>query len=197
MALPDDLVHRAPAELLQFAAHDRQASARDSVRCTWRLTSQPEPTNHNKISQSSGLPQQGKTLVHVACSVGDLALVRQLHEAGANLNAIDKNGHQPIHTASLRGHTELLSFLLMHGADPHARDQVYLHQHVGRSRIHSLMIVRGRAASQHCTLPAVKATPMQLRSCWRPAPMPRLARAMASRRCTSLPGRATKPACDS
>ena len=128
MALPDDMVHRAPAELLQFAAHDRQASARDSVRCTWRLTSQPEPTNHNKISQSSGLPQQGKTLVHVACSVGDLALVRQLHEAGANLNAIDKNGHQPIHTASLRGHTELLSFLLTHGADPHARDQVYLHQ---------------------------------------------------------------------
>ncbi len=49
----------------------------------------------------------------------------ELLEAGADVNAKDKNGTTPLHEACSYGHTEIARFLLDHGADPNVKETDY------------------------------------------------------------------------
>lgn len=52
-----------------------------------------------------------------AAAQGDLELVRQLLEAGADVNNTDSWGHTPLMSASWGGHKEIVQVLLAHGAN--------------------------------------------------------------------------------
>ncbi|MBN2319835.1 MAG: ankyrin repeat domain-containing protein, partial [Acidobacteria bacterium] len=54
---------------------------------------------------------------------GDIALVRRLLEAGADVNAASKSGMTPLHAASLKGHTEIVKLLLEAAAKVNAKDK--------------------------------------------------------------------------
>lgn len=57
-----------------------------------------------------------------AAAAGDLATVRQLLEAGADVEARGDWGVTPLMEAASRGHAEVARLLLEHGADPLAQD---------------------------------------------------------------------------
>ncbi len=52
---------------------------------------------------------------------GDLALAREAIEAGAEVEARDKDGHTPLHAACVNGHHDIVRLLLFHGADVNAK----------------------------------------------------------------------------
>ena len=53
---------------------------------------------------------------------GDYAEVKRLVEAGANVNAQDRDGYTALMQASGRGHTEIAKLLIEAGADVNAHD---------------------------------------------------------------------------
>jgi ankyrin repeat protein len=57
-----------------------------------------------------------------AAQVGDLALVRLLVEAGAEVNYTGAGGGTPLQIAANRDWPEVVAFLLAHGADPNLPD---------------------------------------------------------------------------
>uniref|UniRef100_A0A2D4J487 Uncharacterized protein n=1 Tax=Micrurus lemniscatus lemniscatus TaxID=129467 RepID=A0A2D4J487_MICLE len=59
--------------------------------------------------------------LNTAVKNGDLKLVRQLLEDGADINAKVENGWTPLHSAVQRNSKEIVKFLLENGADPLAR----------------------------------------------------------------------------
>nr|XP_027220828.1 serine/threonine-protein phosphatase 6 regulatory ankyrin repeat subunit B-like [Penaeus vannamei] len=65
--------------------------------------------------------------LHRAVAAGNLGEVRRILDLGANLNlqsAVDgDDGRQPLHTAALLGHTDILRELLRAGADKDGRDR--------------------------------------------------------------------------
>ena len=64
----------------------------------------------------------GKSLIHAACSSGNLAVVKWLHEHDADLAARDNLGMQPIHCACSWGHLEVVQWLHAAGAAVDAAD---------------------------------------------------------------------------
>ena len=70
---------------------------------------------------------QNRTLLHIACDIGDVSLVKYLLEKGVSVKAVDKNGWTPLHIAcGPADDHELVHHLIQKGADPWARD---LNQH--------------------------------------------------------------------
>jgi len=59
--------------------------------------------------------EDGETPLHIAAREGHLQAVKQLVALGANINASSDYG-APLDRAALRGHTEVIRFLLEHGA---------------------------------------------------------------------------------
>ncbi|VDK53364.1 unnamed protein product [Anisakis simplex] len=59
-------------------------------------------------------------LCHAARN-GDLELLENLRDSGAILSAVDYNGRSPLHVAASSGHTDVVLYLLKHGANVHAR----------------------------------------------------------------------------
>jgi len=59
-----------------------------------------------------------------AVKEGDVARVRLLLRRGANVNAMDKYGNTPLHSAAVLGHAEIARLLLEHGADPSIRNDL-------------------------------------------------------------------------
>lgn len=57
-----------------------------------------------------------------AAQTGDVALLNQLLDAGANLNAGNDVGYTPLHVAAKRGHEAVAVSLLEAGANPNAED---------------------------------------------------------------------------
>ncbi|UCE64809.1 MAG: ankyrin repeat domain-containing protein [Nitrospirota bacterium] len=55
-----------------------------------------------------------------AAAQGDLELVQQLLEEGADVNGTDAWGHTPLMSASWAGHKEIVQVLLKRGADVNA-----------------------------------------------------------------------------
>jgi len=58
--------------------------------------------------------------LHAAASVGHIVKVKQLIEAGANLNARDEGGRTPMFLAVVGGYTDVVEALAKGGADPNA-----------------------------------------------------------------------------
>ena len=64
-----------------------------------------------------------RSLLHIACEDGDLALVKYLVEKGVSLKMKDKYDWTPLHIAcGPSDDYELVHYLIQHGADPTARD---------------------------------------------------------------------------
>lgn len=63
----------------------------------------------------------GDNALHIAVFWEDLAAVKLLVEAGININRHGENGYTPLHVAYEAGNAEIVTYLLEHGADPHAR----------------------------------------------------------------------------
>jgi len=59
-----------------------------------------------------------QTPLHLAAEGGCLQCVIALVEAGAEVNALLKNGSPPIHLAKRSGHEDIVAYLLEHGAGP-------------------------------------------------------------------------------
>ncbi|MDM5182269.1 ankyrin repeat domain-containing protein [Massilia sp. DJPM01] len=58
------------------------------------------------------------TVLHTVCSWGDLAAVKILVTAGADVNAKGDQGATPLFNAVIGGNPEVILFLLKSGADP-------------------------------------------------------------------------------
>jgi ankyrin repeat protein len=76
------------------------------------------PNELEKILETSSyfnlnyVDQEGETLLHRSCLMGNLDLVKILVKHGANQSIKNKSGWFPIHIASFYGHIEILMFLI-------------------------------------------------------------------------------------
>ena len=57
-----------------------------------------------------------------AVIAGDIARIREMLDAGADVNAKDGLDRTPLHLAAFHGRTEIIDLLVAHGADVNARD---------------------------------------------------------------------------
>ena len=57
------------------------------------------------------------TALHAACVQREINTARALLEHGANIHIIDERGRSPLHSASRRGHADVVELLLQYGAD--------------------------------------------------------------------------------
>jgi ankyrin repeat protein len=57
-----------------------------------------------------------------AVVAGDIARIKEIIDAGADLNAKDVLDRTPLHLAAFHGQTEIIDLLIAHGADVNARD---------------------------------------------------------------------------
>ena len=64
-------------------------------------------------------------LLCAAATHGDLAEVKRLIEAGANVNAANKKGERPLAAAAEQGRLNVVKFLLRSGADPNAASRIH------------------------------------------------------------------------
>ena len=64
---------------------------------------------------------RGDTALHHATRNGDLEIVEQLVDHGANVNAIADQGHFPLYCAAGHGHVETTRYLVEKGADLQAK----------------------------------------------------------------------------
>ncbi|KAK3397237.1 hypothetical protein B0T20DRAFT_252527 [Sordaria brevicollis] len=71
--------------------------------------------NRPKWNLASGA--SGKTMLHLACSLGLRRFTAGLLARGANPDSRDNGGYTPLHMASLNGHAEIVRLLVAHGAD--------------------------------------------------------------------------------
>ena len=91
------------------------------------LTIKPGP---DVVARTRALNQN---VIHYAALGGDLACMVALKEAGvpqSEIIATDSAGLQPVHYAAQRGHTLVLDYLLLNGAQLDARDNK------GRTALH-------------------------------------------------------------
>ena len=64
---------------------------------------------------------RGDTALHHATRNGDLEIVKQLVNGGADVNATTDNNHFPLYCAAGHGHVETTEYLVENGADLQAR----------------------------------------------------------------------------
>ena len=64
---------------------------------------------------------RGDTALHHATRNGDLEIVEQLVNSGADVNATTDNNHFPLYCAAGHGHAETTQYLVENGADLQAR----------------------------------------------------------------------------
>lgn len=70
---------------------------------------------------NDGFPIAEPALSH-AVIAGDLARIREMLDAGADVNVKDGLDRTPLHLAAFHGRTEIIDLLIAHGADVNARD---------------------------------------------------------------------------
>lgn len=67
--------------------------------------------------------KEGRTPLHFACGVGQVAIVKMLVEAGAALEAVDAMANTPLHYAAGYGRAPVVAALLEAGASGKAKNQ--------------------------------------------------------------------------
>ncbi|MDB4894091.1 MAG: ankyrin 2 [Firmicutes bacterium] len=78
----------------------------------------------NKVMQSKVPYVPSNTALHAAVAEGQHRdVIELLISAGADVNALDSNGHTPLHSAAFHDDTDLLIYLLAHGADMNRRGE--------------------------------------------------------------------------
>jgi ankyrin repeat protein len=90
--------------LLHRACHSQNAAG---VRSILRIGNDPNEKTRT----------EGWTPLWIAACYGNLEISKLLLDAGANVNARNRQGSTPLREASLLGATELVRLLLQHGAD--------------------------------------------------------------------------------
>lgn len=71
--------------------------------------------------EGASLVRGNASILVNASEEGALAVVRQLKEAGANVNAADENGHTPLMAAAEEGQEQVVEYLLSVGAEVNAK----------------------------------------------------------------------------
>ncbi|CAM8956365.1 unnamed protein product [Rhodiola kirilowii] len=102
-------------------------------------TEDSEPYNHGTVEQEQEMNpstkgpdiagdskatqcQQGSSLLHLACQIGNQVMVELLLQFRANANLRDFSGRTPLHLCISQGNNTLAKFLLRRGASPSIRD---------------------------------------------------------------------------
>ncbi len=95
-----------------------------------------------KVNQAG---PDGLTALHVATRKGGLVMVRMLLEHGADIEALDKQGHTPLATALLARNTLVADYLVKQGAklDPDALLQETVRQGSADRDVLDFLIKRG------------------------------------------------------
>ena len=75
---------------------------------------QPEPTT----------PKAPDISIHDAAAKGDIEAVKQLVDAGTDVNAKDEDENTPLHRAAYYGHKEIVVLLIAKGADVNVKNDV-------------------------------------------------------------------------
>ena len=70
------------------------------------------------------LDKYGYGELHHAADNGDVAEVRRLLAAGADVNCKTNRAETALHLAARRGHVDIVRLLLDHGADIDAQDDI-------------------------------------------------------------------------
>ena len=94
-------------------AHRADVHARSEV---WSQVMAVPP--HGRLEYNRAIPHGGNTALMFAARVGDVASVKLLVAAGANVNDADAWGVSATVLAAHSGYGELVDFLLREGADP-------------------------------------------------------------------------------
>jgi ankyrin repeat protein len=98
----------------------------------WVVQSNPDNTLEmvqfliaNKADAKGGAAKGWRTALDSAAGQGDVRVVRALVEAGADVNAVGKDGEQwtPLIAAARLGRTDVVKYLLEKGADPSKTDR--------------------------------------------------------------------------
>ncbi|ESA43634.1 uncharacterized protein NCU01722 [Neurospora crassa OR74A] len=76
-----------------------------------------DDTPNSKPKWNLASEATGKTMLHLACSLGLRRFTAGLLARGANPDSRDNGGYTPLHMASLNGHAEIVRLLVAHGAD--------------------------------------------------------------------------------
>ncbi|MFC1765744.1 ankyrin repeat domain-containing protein [Planctomycetota bacterium] len=80
-----------------------------------------------------------KVSIHIAAHVGNQEKVKAFLDQGIDIEVRDHKGYTPLHCASLRGHEELIQFLISRGADENATDKEW-----GNTPLHKAASARHR-----------------------------------------------------
>lgn len=89
----------------------------------WHCLSPPPPLAVEGSDYFHTLDGKNGTALHQAVSDNALEATSYLLEVGAEVDAVEKHRHTPLHIAAACGHPELLEMLLQARADPCARDR--------------------------------------------------------------------------
>ncbi|MCH8165321.1 MAG: ankyrin repeat domain-containing protein [Planctomycetes bacterium] len=104
--------------------------------------------------QESGRSANGYTAIHRAALSGDLAKVKQLIDAGADVDLRVRSlenysaewSNTPLHIAAVSGRAEMVGLLLSHGADVNARNEhgaTPLHRAIAHPEVVEMLIADG------------------------------------------------------
>lgn len=66
---------------------------------------------------------EGRTPLHLAAEASNITIGRLLVNAGANVDAVDKNQESPLHTAASVGSLEFAQFLVENKANPQLKQR--------------------------------------------------------------------------
>lgn len=87
--------------------------------------------------------------IHQAALAGDLEKIKSMLSQDAKLiGAQDKYGNFPIHLAAFKGHTEVVEFLIVRGANVNAKNKydgtpLYVASYAGREQVVKILVTHG------------------------------------------------------
>ena len=138
-----------PAVVEVMLAHGADLRVRSDV---WSLVMAVPP--HGQPEYNRKTPHGGNTALMFAARVGDVASVRHLIAAGANVDDTDARGVSATTLAAHAGFGELVDVLLEEGADPNAADAGFgaLHAAVMRRDVRMVGALLAHGADPNAVL---------------------------------------------